>query len=344
MRSAKEECILRVLLQIRPDYKRNPAGDSVQIISTGWGLQKLGVEVAVSSDPNILLDGYDLVHIFNVTRIKETYMYFLNAQKQGKKTVVSPIYWNPRPFLQRTGGNPRDIASWQLAQPMRARVIKECDLLLPNGQSEAELLSRDFPATAPLQVIPNGFPDSFGQADPRMFRERYPDVPAEFVLCVARISARKNQLLLAQACRELGLPLVLIGPVNDRKYYEQIRAPHVKYLGTLQGDLLASAYAAAKVHALASWFETPGLSSLEAAACGTTVMSTEVGSPREYFKDLAVYMNPADPDSVRSGLEKALTWPAFALTEHIRKHFTWSQVAAKTLTSYQDLLAKALTK
>ena len=86
---------MKVLFQIRPDYARNPAGDTVQMIATGQGLKNLGVEVELSTDPNVDLTPYDLVHIFNMTRIKESYMFFLNARKQKKKTVISPIYWNP---------------------------------------------------------------------------------------------------------------------------------------------------------------------------------------------------------------------------------------------------------
>lgn len=330
---------MKILMQIRPDYHRNPAGDTVQMISTALELKKSGVEIAISTDPNILLEPFDLVHIFNLTRVKESYLYFLNAQKQKKKTVVSPVYWNPRFFLLREGGNPNDMAAWKLAQPMRARVLRECDLLLPNGQHEVAGLKQDFPAIAPYRVIPNGFPDAFLTAGPAAFRTRYPDLPAEFVLSVARISARKNQHWLARICQELDLSLVLIGPVNDRKYFEQVRSfPNVTYLGVHQGDLLASAYASAKVHALPSWFETPGLSSLEAAACGTTVITTDQGCTYEYFKEMALYVRPADDESLRTALEQALTFSPIPLTDHIRKHYSWSHIAQATLSAYQSLV------
>ena len=163
-------------------------------------------------------------------------------------------------------------------------------------------------------------------------------MPENFILSVARISPRKNQHWLARICQELGLPLVLIGPVNDRKYFELTHSyPNVTYLGTQQGELLASAYAAAQVHALPSWFETPGLSSLEAGACGTTVLSTSQGSTYEYFKDLAAYVEPLDDSSLRLGLEKALNLSPLPLTEHIREHYPWSKVAAITLAAYQTL-------
>lgn len=78
---------MKILFQARPDFMKNPAGDTVQIVSTGQALKALGIEAHFSSDPNIDVSSYDLVHIFNITRIKESYMFFLNAQKQGKKLL-----------------------------------------------------------------------------------------------------------------------------------------------------------------------------------------------------------------------------------------------------------------
>ena len=330
---------MKVLFQARPDFLQNPAGDSVQIVSTWQALQALNIEIHFSADPNIDLSPYDLVHIFNITRIKESYMYFLNAQKQGKKTVISPIYWPPDVYLQRKGANPNALAAWKHLQPMRARLLSQCDLLLPNSLIEMEVLQQDFFKLAPYQVIPNGFPDSFISATPQLFREQFPDLPKDFVLCAARISPRKNQYWLAKLCHELGFHLILLGPVNDQIYYKRVlEFPNVTHIGTLQGELLASAYSAAKVHALPSWFETPGLSSLEAGACGTVVISTDQGSPREYFQDMALYVHPLDDQSLLSALEKSYNASPIPLMEHIRNHYPWSRVAEMTLEAYRKIL------
>ncbi|AFM39664.1 glycosyltransferase [Desulfosporosinus acidiphilus SJ4] len=330
---------MRVLFQVRPDFLKNPAGDSVQIVSTGQGLKALGVEVHISTDPNLELESYDLVHIFNITRIKESYMYFYNAQKQKKKIVISPIYWSPNAYLKREGASPNALAAWNHMQPMRGRLAADADLLLPNSQLEMDVLRRDFSKTASYRVVPNGFPDSFIGATPARFREQFPNLPEEFVLCAARIAPRKNQHWLAEVCQDLHLPLILLGPVNDPQYYQQVTAfSTVHHLGTLQGSLLASAYAAAKVHALPSWFETPGLSSLEAGACGSVVISTDQGSPKEYFQDMALYVRPLDNSGLRRALEQSFAASPLPLMQHIHKHFTWSKVAEKTLAAYRTMI------
>ena len=330
---------MKILFQARPDLIKNSAGDTVQIISTGQELKKLAIEVHLSSNPNIYLSAYDLVHIFNITRIKESYLFFCNAQKQRKKIVLSPIYWPPNAYLKRSGASPNSLAVWKHMQPMRTRLANEAAILLPNSQIEMDVLQQDFPKAAPYRVVPNGFPDSFIGAAPQLFQEQFPDLPREFVLCAARISPRKNQLWLAKICHELGLALVLLGPINDQKYFQSIQTySNVIYIGTLQDKLLASAYSAAKVHALPSWFETPGLSSLEAGACGTVVITTNQGSPQEYFQDMALYVQPLDDQSLQTALEQSAKASPQPLMQHLHKNYPWSKAAEKTLEVYQNLL------
>lgn len=331
---------MKVLFQIRSDYRRNPAGDTVQLLATAQALQKLGVDVHLSLDPNIQLKEYDLVHIFNATRVSDASMYFENAKRQKKAVVLSPIYWNMQKFLEQREGNTLSLAQWEAHQPWRGQLFKDCDLLLPNGQLEMDLIQEDFQVSTPYKVIPNGFPEEYLGIDESLFRESCPDLPEQFVLSIARIASRKNQALLAKSCYDLGLTLVLAGPINDSQYFEKIRSyPNVVYLGTLQGRLLASAYAAAKIHALPSWFETPGLSSLEAGACGAVIVSTDQGSTAEYFKDMAIYMSPFREESLTAALEKALTFSPEPLTQHIRKHYSWARIGEMTLSAYRTLLS-----
>jgi glycosyltransferase involved in cell wall biosynthesis len=332
---------VKVLFQVRPDYRKNPAGDTIQLLATAQALKNLGVQVYLSLDPNIRLEEYDLVHIFNATRISDTSMFVENARKQQKPIVLSPIYWNMGKFLEKSGGNSAALTQWEAHQPWRGQLIQDCDLLLPNGQIEMEMIQNDFQVTTPYQVIPNGFPEEYLGIDESFFREQCPTLPEQFVLSIARITSRKNQVWLARCCYELGLTLVLAGPINDPKYFEQVRSyPNVIYLGTLQGRLLASAYAAAKIHALPSWFETPGLSSLEAGACGAIILSTDQGCTTEYFQDMAIYANPFEEDSLKPALEKALNFSPGPLTTHIRAQYSWSRIGEMTLSAYQSILEK----
>ncbi len=330
---------MKILFQTRQDYRKNPAGDTIQLLATAQALKNLGVEVHLSLNPKVPLGDYDLVHIFNATRVVDAAMYLENARKQHKPVVVSPVYWNMQQYLEKGNKNSSSLTQWESHQPWRGQLLQDCDLLLPNGELEMEQIRHDFQVSTPYEVIPNGFPQEYLGIDESLFRQQYPEIPEKFVLSIARISSRKNQKWLAQACQELGLTLVLAGPINEPRYFEEVQAfPNVMYLGTISGKLLASAYAAASIHAMPSWFETPGLSSLEAGACGTAVLTTDQGCTKEYFRDMAIYVNPFVEEGLVPALEDALNINPEPLARHIQEHYPWSRIGKLTLKAYKQIV------
>jgi glycosyltransferase involved in cell wall biosynthesis len=93
------------------------------------------------------------------------------------------------------------------------------------------------------------------------------------------------------------------------------------------------------VHALPSWRETPGLVSLEAAAAGCRIVTTELGSTRDYFGDLAWYCYPDDFASIRRAVEMAMKAPVPAdLRKQVLTQYTWQRAASATLASYEKIL------
>ena len=78
---------MKVLLCIRNDYYRNFAGDSMQVLKTALYLRKIGVEVDINNGGIIDYSNYDIIHLFNLTRIGETYSYYKRA-KFYKKNIV----------------------------------------------------------------------------------------------------------------------------------------------------------------------------------------------------------------------------------------------------------------
>ena len=83
---------MKVMMQIRKDIEAYPGGDFLQLLKTREYLHKLGVKVDISHSYKEKLKGYDIVHLFNVTRITDTYLFFHNARNQGRRIVISPIY------------------------------------------------------------------------------------------------------------------------------------------------------------------------------------------------------------------------------------------------------------
>ena len=185
------------------------------------------------------------------------------------------------------------------------------------------------------EVVPVGIdPAELQGADPALFSRRFG--LEGFVLSVGRIEDLKNQLTLVDALADLPVPLVIIGGVNPRHrlYNWSLRRaaaarPRTMLLRGLPRKLLISAMAAASVHVLPSWFETAGLTSLEAALTGCAVVSTDGGYARAYLGDDAHYCDPADPGSIRQAVEQALrTGPSHKLRRRVLKRFTVDASAA----------------
>ncbi len=215
--------------------------------------------------------------------------------------------------------------------------------MLPNAIAELDMLINDFEISPNrAYIIPNGADSLFEHSDGAEFKRKYG--LQDFVLCVGRIEPNKNQLMLIRAMKGSGLPLVLIGKCGDKEYLKRClneSKSEVKFLEAMPHSDLRSAYGAAKVHALPSWRETPGLVSLEAGLAGCNVVVTNRGSTEEYFRDLAFYCEPDDVSSIRSAVIRAFNAPRTRdLADHIFKNYTWEKAAEKTLDAYKSIIAE----
>jgi polysaccharide pyruvyl transferase CsaB len=353
----------RVLMQIRADYQDLPGGDTVQMTQTRRALEELGVRAEVSTEEAPDLSAYDLVHTFNLGRPGEPYRHCLNAMSQGKPVALSTVYadfgemweWGDSDYWELPPPEvglpvprrappvgPVEARRRMRLEEQRQAAIDWATVYLPNGQGEADWLhaahGMDLNRTV---VVPNAVADIFFDARPEAFVARCG--LRDFVLCAARVEKRKNQLSLVAALRGTGLPLVILGWANPEAYRDLCRRyadENVRFIDGLAHEELPSAYAAARVHVLAGWFETPGLSTLEAAAAGCNVVSTDRGLAREYFGDLAWYCDPGRIESIREAVLAAYQAPrSDRLRDHVRQHYTWRHAAERTLEAYQLALA-----
>jgi glycosyltransferase involved in cell wall biosynthesis len=329
-----------------------PGGGENQLVQTARHLESRGVRVRFFSPWTDRIEQARLLHLFGMSR--EGLELARVARPCGVPVVLSPICWyeplalaalEPDPFRKVVG-----LAAWLLrhAAPRvpswRRDVLHRADFVLPNSRSEADQLVRLFGVPRErLRVVPNGVLDSFESTSPALFQQRYGTEP--FVLSVGRIEPRKNTLGLIQAIKPLGLRLVSIGePAPGHRPYavacRRAGRGFVTWLGGLDhhDPLLASAYAAARVFALPSWFETPGLAALEAALAGCPVVITPFGSTRDYFGDLVEYARPDRIAEIRRAVGRC--WndgPDPGLARLIASRYLWPNVARITAEVYDQV-------
>lgn len=324
---------MKILFNTYPLAFDVPGGGEIQLLETKAALERLGEKVELFDMWNPQVRTTDVVHHFTSHAGSDIFINHVKAV--GKPLAASPIIYPHK--------NPDQY-------PLLAinHLLVMADIVFPNSQAEADLLVKVFPAVKAekMHVVYNGVDHSFMQDpdyDDLLFREVC-DVSSPYVLCVANIEARKNQIRLAQALQGSGLTLVLVGNVRDGAYFEEVKKAaggNFRYLGYLshESEVLRSAYLGCEVFALPSTLETPGLAALEAGALGARVVITEVGAPREYFGPYAQFVNPDDVDSIREGIKRSLAIPKDGrLKAHIRSNFTWENTARQTLAGYRKIV------
>lgn len=368
----------RVLFQARPDVFSVRGGDTVQMEGTRKYLTRKGVQIDFAFSDRVDCSSYDLVHLFNVTRPEETWLQLQNAKRQLKPVCLSTIYWNMEaldeqdaPFRVQMSGLERWMRSTAKALLQRVsegyrlkyavgklrqneslcslqrHILESVDMLLPNSQAELEQVHRDFPITRnmPAYVVYNGV-DREVFCDTAVSRNWGALYGLEqFAACVGRIEPRKNQLRLVRGMFNSRIPLVLVGKPNNAKYVAEVRKcmkPEDRLFVEVGQQDLRQIYAAARVHVLPSFYETPGLSSLEAGVLGCNLAMSEIGSQREYFGDEVEYCDPNSEGDICSAVERAWErpWPNSELASAIRAKYSWEVAADKTLEAYRYLLRR----
>lgn len=343
-------------------------GVEVQMLGLREQLKQHGVKVKLFEMFNDKIADYDLVHIWRPLGNPLDACILANmAKKAGVKVVVSPIYWKPwKPVLSfeghkihlKLGSLIKNLISsfvqksgtdlgFASIYKFHTNVLRNADLLLPNSWNEGRLLMDSFKVDSErIFPVPIGVEEKFANAKPDNFVSKYG--VRDFLLFVGRIEPRKNVLSLIKAFRRanLGTQLVIIGHTSDERYLKEcLRVAkgdmNIIFCGFIphDSDLLSSAYAAAKVLVLPSWYETPGIVALEAGLAEANVAITRIGGTMEYFKDLAVYIDPTNTSSIVNALVES--WHherASKLKDHILKNYTMQQVAVKTVEAYKKVL------
>jgi glycosyltransferase involved in cell wall biosynthesis len=366
---------MKVLFQSRKTLFSVPGGDTTQILKTKEYLEDLGVSVDINIELELDVSKYDIIHVFNLMRPQELYLQIKNAKKYGKKIALSTIYGPYEEYEKKARGGflqklNRLLSITQIEylkviaravlnrefnkgtfvylfnghKRLQKKIIKNTDVFLPNSHSEMRRVIDDFKLKNCNYVsVPNA-------VDINKFNYQNTLIDAELqkykncILCVSRIEGRKNQLNIVRAAKDLPYQFVFIGKAgaNFKKYMNQCILEGSKnciFLGQIDHEKLPQYYKLCKVHILASWMETPGLSSLEAGIMKSNIVVTKKGDTEDYFEDKAFYCEPDDIQSIKNAIVCAYETPFNEdLEKKIFEYYKWENTAAETLKGYQSVM------
>jgi GT2 family glycosyltransferase len=163
---------------------------------------------------------------------------------------------------------------------------------------------------------------------------------------VGRLETRKNQLMLLKALEDSSLSIVFLnGGVDSHPSYLNAakafkRLGKTYFLGRLTEELLLSAYAGARVHALPSWCDLPGLVTLDAAKVGTPVVCSKYTTVPDYLGDDAFYCDPSDSRDIFEKVQIAYQQPKNKNLIEKSNSFSWKHSAKELVGVYQEVIAE----
>ena len=336
-------------------YVMKPVSGGVytQVYHTAEALENRGITVTLFNPwESYNWKTFDLVHIFRADF--DTYNITKWLHESKIPLVVTPVFYN----LHNPGKIRFFLTVSRLARKLISGIRSDLDCVhdicqlsakvLPNTIEEKKFIEKSIGIhPRKVKIIPNAVEERFADADPSLFIEKHG--VKDFVLSVGNFGyPRKNMLRLIQALNQVDYPAVLIGTIYNNDYGMQCKkqmekSKNILWLDALPHDdpLLASAYAACKVFALPSHFETPGLTALEAALAGANIVITPNGGPKGYFGHMAEYINPENSISISQGITTAFgKKPDLELKEHILRNYSYSSIAEKLIMVYKEISNK----
>jgi glycosyltransferase involved in cell wall biosynthesis len=170
---------------------------------------------------------------------------------------------------------------------------------------------------------------------------------APLLACVGALIERKGQGIAITALRDIpGARLVLIGKGEDEARLRALAASEgvaerVHFAGSIDHDLMPLILSAADVMVLPTVSEGLANAWVEALACGTPVVTSDVGGARELIScDTAGRLVARNPSAVAAGINAVLSNPpAREAVAALTETFSWEANAAALAAHYERLKA-----
>ncbi|MGB2953043.1 MAG: glycosyltransferase family 1 protein [Gaiellaceae bacterium] len=214
------------------------------------------------------------------------------------------------------------------------RIVRAADAIIAVSEfTRNELVELLDVPQGKLRVIPHGIPDGFA-----------PDGRAaegDFVLAVSTLEPRKNLARLVEGFRRADLDGCELRVVGARGWggVRVEDGDRVRWLGEVSDEELARLYRGARCAAYVSLYEGFGLPVLEAMACGTPVVASDIPPLLEVAGDASIAVDPLDADMIAAGLEEAIARKDELASRGVERaaRFSWREAARSHAELYREV-------
>lgn len=176
-------------------------------------------------------------------------------------------------------------------------------------------------------------------------------LPEKFILFIGSIEPRKNLIGLLNALLHIdskSRPMLIIAGGQGWKNSEVFKFinehklnSYVCILGYVSRDTLIALYNLAEVFVFPSFYEGFGLPVLEAFACGTPVIASNISSIPEVAGNAALYVDPHNTKEIADTILKVLHDPELRKRlvkkgSQQLKNFSWEKNAVETVKIFNN--------
>lgn len=239
------------------------------------------------------------------------------------------------------------------------RLLKLADAIVVSSAATMSKITTRFPGvkskirTVPLGVDTDLFRPIAGTQIGARLQAKY-GIRGEYILFAGTLQANKNVARLIRAFRILvqeraDLLLVVAGRGQERhRLLQEVRGlgleRNVIFTGYLPDGDLPALYSGARAFVFPSLDEGFGLPPLEAMACGTPVVASDIPVFREVLGPAALLVDPRSEAGLAAGVMAVLEDPVLAsdLVQRGRERaraFRWERTIRGVLEVYRDLQA-----
>jgi glycosyltransferase involved in cell wall biosynthesis len=184
---------------------------------------------------------------------------------------------------------------------------------------------------AKIRVVPNAVGEPFTPVGDT--------ADGDYIVAVSTLEPRKNLERLIEGFRRAGLDGCELRIVGARGWggVEVDTDNDVRWLGRVSDKELARLYRGARCAAYLSLYEGFGLPVLEAMACGTAVVSSDLPAVREFARGVVI-VDPGSVDAIAAGLTEALARRNELGHEgrEAAAAYDWSRLARQTVEVYRE--------
>lgn len=246
---------------------------------------------------------------------------------------------------------------WLLLHIFTAQVAHEADHIIAISQATADDIAKFYGRTENVHVVHHGIDhtqfrlphNEEKEAGWQHLQTAHPQLKQPYMLYVGQIQPRKNLIRAVEAFEQIADKDSdfqfaissgkgwLQAPILERIMASR-HASRIHMLGRVSDALLPALYWHAEVFILPSLYEGFGIPVIEAMACGTPVVTSNVSCLPEVAGGAAVLVDPFHAESIAQGIREARSKRADLIPKGIEqaKNFTSEKTAqdvARIITS-----------